>query len=172
MTPTRNKPETFTVLVGCWEWTASINITETVLRMRDKIWGLTSEKKREHPLTLWSYRAKTGRGERIWTSGPCLPKTVLYQAELHSDRMGNFITLWTSPRKQMQHGRLCLLHTDRINMCANWPAENPITLRLSRCQWWVWIKCHWQSKFPDFQSILVIKCPMTLDLICNLGRGF
>lgn len=26
---------------------------------------------------------KTGRGERIRTSGPCLPKAVLYQAELH-----------------------------------------------------------------------------------------
>ncbi len=24
-----------------------------------------------------------GRGEKIRTSGPCLPKTVLYQAELH-----------------------------------------------------------------------------------------
>ena len=27
---------------------------------------------------------KNGRSERIRTSGPCLPKTVLYQAELHS----------------------------------------------------------------------------------------
>gem|GEM_PF-3107084 len=27
-----------------------------------------------------------GRSERIRTSGPCLPKTVLYQAELHSDQ--------------------------------------------------------------------------------------
>ena len=27
-----------------------------------------------------------GRSERIRTSDPCLPKTVLYQAELHSDR--------------------------------------------------------------------------------------
>src|SRR3990170_88642 len=27
----------------------------------------------------------TGRGERIRTSGPCLPKAVLYQAELHPD---------------------------------------------------------------------------------------
>ena len=26
-----------------------------------------------------------GRSERIRTSDPCLPKTVLYQAELHSD---------------------------------------------------------------------------------------
>ena len=32
------------------------------------------------------FEGKGGRGERIRTSGPCLPKTVLYQAELHSDR--------------------------------------------------------------------------------------
>src|SRR5687767_5234546 len=29
---------------------------------------------------------RIGRGERIRTSGPCLPKTVLYQAELLPDR--------------------------------------------------------------------------------------
>ena len=29
-----------------------------------------------------------GRGERIRTSGPCLPKTVLYQAELLPDQIG------------------------------------------------------------------------------------
>ena len=27
----------------------------------------------------------SGRSERIRTSGPCLPKAVLYQAELHSE---------------------------------------------------------------------------------------
>jgi hypothetical protein len=31
-------------------------------------------------------RVMIGRGERIRTSGPCLPKTVLYQAELLPDR--------------------------------------------------------------------------------------
>ena len=31
-------------------------------------------------------RQVSGRGERIRTSGPCLPKTVLYQAELLPDR--------------------------------------------------------------------------------------
>ncbi len=42
--------------------------------------------------TLWKRRfcigvwVNIGRSERIRTSGPCLPKTVLYQAELHSDR--------------------------------------------------------------------------------------
>lgn len=30
--------------------------------------------------------SENGRGERIRTSGPCLPKTVLYQAELLPDR--------------------------------------------------------------------------------------
>ena len=30
--------------------------------------------------------SSVGRGERIRTSGPCLPKTVLYQAELLPDR--------------------------------------------------------------------------------------
>ena len=30
-----------------------------------------------------------GRGEKIRTSGPCLPKTVLYQAELHPDFLPN-----------------------------------------------------------------------------------
>ena len=29
--------------------------------------------------------SENGRGERIRTSGPCLPKAVLYQAELHPD---------------------------------------------------------------------------------------
>jgi hypothetical protein len=29
---------------------------------------------------------QSGRGKRIRTSGPCLPKTVLYQAELFPDR--------------------------------------------------------------------------------------
>ena len=31
------------------------------------------------------YGWSDGRGERIRTSGPCLPKTVLYQAELHPE---------------------------------------------------------------------------------------
>ena len=30
---------------------------------------------------------QNGRGERIRTSGPCLPKTVLYQAELLPDSL-------------------------------------------------------------------------------------
>ena len=33
-----------------------------------------------------NYKGLFGRGERIRTSGPCLPKTVLYQAELLPDR--------------------------------------------------------------------------------------
>ncbi|GBQ93894.1 hypothetical protein AA23498_1864 [Acetobacter nitrogenifigens DSM 23921 = NBRC 105050] len=31
------------------------------------------------------FRRLPGRSERIRTSGPCVPNTVLYQAELHSD---------------------------------------------------------------------------------------
>ncbi len=31
------------------------------------------------------FNKKSGRGKRIRTSGPCLPKTVLYQAELFPD---------------------------------------------------------------------------------------
>ena len=31
--------------------------------------------------------AESGRGERIRTSGSCLPKAVLYQAELHPDAL-------------------------------------------------------------------------------------
>ena len=38
---------------------------------------------RKNPLFPVGYR---GRGERIRTSGPCLPKTVLYQAELYSEQ--------------------------------------------------------------------------------------
>ena len=34
------------------------------------------------------YEEEIGRGKRIRTSGPCLPKTVLYQAELFPDRAG------------------------------------------------------------------------------------
>jgi hypothetical protein len=37
-------------------------------------------------ISLPPQAAKYGRGERIRTSGPCLPKTVLYQAELLPDR--------------------------------------------------------------------------------------
>lgn len=33
-----------------------------------------------------SPKGENGRGKRIRTSGPCLPKTVLYQAELFPDR--------------------------------------------------------------------------------------
>jgi hypothetical protein len=32
-----------------------------------------------------------GRGERIRTSGPCLPKAVLYQAELHPDNLCDLV---------------------------------------------------------------------------------
>src|SRR5579871_4354301 len=34
----------------------------------------------------WMVRVDIGRSEWIRTTGPCVPNTVLYQAELHSDR--------------------------------------------------------------------------------------
>jgi hypothetical protein len=55
------------------------------------------------------YKCSNGRSERIRTSGPLLPKQVLYQAELHSDlagrrspsrRRGDLIQPRPAPRKQ------------------------------------------------------------------------
>ncbi len=43
-------------------------------------------------------RSLIGRGKRIRTSGPCLPKTVLYQAELFPDRC------WTPAGAQGRSG--------------------------------------------------------------------
>jgi hypothetical protein len=40
-----------------------------------------------------------GRSERIRTSGPCVPNTVLYQAELHSGQAGAY-----SPARQCRQG--------------------------------------------------------------------
>ena len=54
----------------------------------DKFLG-TCVPKRPLRKKLKKYRKSliyNGRGERIRTSGPCLPKTVLYQAELLPDR--------------------------------------------------------------------------------------
>jgi putative transcriptional regulator len=44
----------------------------------------TPFQRRRHKILI--YKEKPGRGKRIRTSGPCLPKTVLYQAELFPDR--------------------------------------------------------------------------------------
>ena len=44
-----------------------------------RIWGQNQKAAERCVLRLLN-----GRSERIRTSGPCLPKTVLYQAELHS----------------------------------------------------------------------------------------
>ena len=47
-----------------------------------------------------------GRSERIRTSGPCVPNTVLYQAELHSDRRARSIaSSGARPRKAAGAGR-------------------------------------------------------------------
>jgi hypothetical protein len=36
---------------------------------------------------------KNGRSERIRTSGPYVPNVVLYQAELHSDKLGRHFVM-------------------------------------------------------------------------------
>ena len=55
-----------------------LNAASVALRLRSVVFG-----KKSPGLFLIP---KTGRGKRIRTSGPCLPKTVLYQAELFPDR--------------------------------------------------------------------------------------
>ena len=44
------------------------------------------------------YVKKTGRSEWIRTTDPCLPKTVLYQAELHSATNAPSINRTSPPR--------------------------------------------------------------------------
>ncbi len=39
----------------------------------------------EYSQQMPEFAIEFGRGERIRTSGPCLPKAVLYQAELHPE---------------------------------------------------------------------------------------
>ena len=60
-----------------------------------RIRGPKCNRRRRHECTggacvFWIYgpatQSKIGRSERIRTSGPCVPNTVLYQAELHSGR--------------------------------------------------------------------------------------
>src|SRR5206468_6862944 len=46
----------------------------------------------------------SGRGERIRTSGPCLPKTVLYQAELLPDRNPRASWSRREPRPRLDRG--------------------------------------------------------------------
>ena len=48
--------------------------------------GCTSHRRHQCRSIIDATLSKNGRGERIRTSGPCLPKTVLYQAELLPDR--------------------------------------------------------------------------------------
>jgi peptidoglycan/LPS O-acetylase OafA/YrhL len=48
----------------------------------------------------------TGRSERIRTSGPCVPNTVLYQAELHSDRAAPYSGADPTRQGAVVRGRL------------------------------------------------------------------
>ena len=55
-------------------------------------------------------RLSAGRSEWIRTTGPCLPKTVLYQAELHSD-LRRFIASsgrWSQVAAKSQIGFACM----------------------------------------------------------------
>lgn len=45
-----------------------------------------------------------GRSERIRTSGPCVPNTVLYQAELHSEADRNDDAGYSGRGKRPQAG--------------------------------------------------------------------
>ena len=67
---------------------------ERMMKNLDKMGGLVHSQRVLLALTQagvsredsYRYDEEIGRGERIRTSGPCLPKTVLYQAELLPDR--------------------------------------------------------------------------------------
>jgi hypothetical protein len=52
--------------------------------------------------------AMIGRSERIRTSGPCVPNTVLYQAELHSGQGGAY-----SPRRAPSQGAVTTVRPHR-----------------------------------------------------------
>ena len=62
---------------------------------------------------------ENGRGERIRTSGPCLPKTVLYQAELLPDRAYRTNGPAQGPRSlagesELRKRRICGLRRRRL----------------------------------------------------------
>lgn len=59
-----------------------------------------------------------GRGDRIRTCDPCLPKAVLYQAELHPDLFSNH--QYTNDPFQLQNGLMQLTPLYRPN-----PSSSP-----------------------------------------------
>lgn len=59
-----------------------------------------------------SSKVNSGRGERIRTSGHCLPKAVLYQAELHPEiRLDRFFNSRDRPRTVQERSRHPCNHT-------------------------------------------------------------
>ena len=62
----------------------------------------------------WVDGKNVGRGKRIRTSGPCLPKTVLYQAELFPDRAET--AFWGGPVRQECAYRDGVTHWQAGNM--------------------------------------------------------
>src|SRR5688572_10423226 len=69
-----------------------------------------------------------GRGKRIRTSGPCLPKTVLYQAELFPDRAGT--SLHRQDRRRPIGAAFCA-GKHRIAFCQK--AQRRPSLRKLKC---------------------------------------
>ena len=64
-----------------------------------------------------------GRGERIRTSGPCLPKTVLYQAELLPDR--------SPPDASRVRSQGARPPSGRVRRCASGGSQRPSTFSQS-----------------------------------------
>ena len=56
-------------------------------------------------------RIVLGRSGEIRTHDPCLPKTVLYQAELHSDRAGRIRPLRRWLQEGLSAGPACFAST-------------------------------------------------------------
>ena len=63
---------------------------------------------------------KIGRSGKIRTCGPCLPKTVLYQAELHSGRAPECIAAAGSEFNGVWQWRSAANAAEREGMSAGW----------------------------------------------------
>ena len=66
-------------------------------------------------------RIVLGRSGEIRTHDPCLPKTVLYQAELHSDRAGRIRPLRRWLQEGLSAGRACFASTTAPQIWGTWP---------------------------------------------------
>ena len=98
-----------------------------------------------------------GRGEKIRTSGPCLPKAVLYQAELHPEpraiiHLDTIVgkkssALWGNCGGNSLQHRLCMCHW-RISIRAAlgaWGQSGFDRSRGSRCAAVAWPTTIWEK---------------------------